>query len=107
MTEKPVEEHLKKRVKELGGRAMKFVSPSFRGRPDQIVLLYGLLVFVEVKKDTGELSPLQVHEISKLEKHGANVTVVYGKTGVDAFIEDLISRDVYELHPIEFKGEYR
>lgn len=39
MLEKKVEEHLCKRVKELGGIAYKFTSPQRRSVPDRLVLL--------------------------------------------------------------------
>ena len=50
MRERDVERYLRERVKQLGGRAYKFVSPGNNGVPDRIVMLPGgKLFFVELK----------------------------------------------------------
>lgn len=41
MRERDVERYLRERVKQLGGRAYKFVSPGNNGVPDRIVMLPG------------------------------------------------------------------
>lgn len=84
-----VERYLVKQVKDLGGRAMKFVSPAHRGRTDQIIARNNVIVFCEVKTVKGELSPLQIKEHQDLLKHYDKVTAVYGKGGVDRFLVDL------------------
>lgn len=48
-TEKQVEAYLVKRVKALGGKAYKFVSPGNSGVPDRLVCWRGIAVFVELK----------------------------------------------------------
>ena len=54
MDEKTIESNLKKAVVSRGGLCVKFVSPSFAGVPDRIVLLPGgQVAFVETKA-TGE-----------------------------------------------------
>ena len=51
MQEKELERKLVNAVKTVGGIAPKFVSPSFDGMPDRLVLLpHGKLAFVEVKR---------------------------------------------------------
>jgi len=50
MREKTIEQKLNTDAKKRGGLALKFVSPSFDGMPDRIVLLPGGHIgFVEVK----------------------------------------------------------
>ena len=50
MLEKTIERKLTVAVKKAGGIAVKFVSPSFDGMPDRLVLLPdGLIAFVELK----------------------------------------------------------
>ena len=50
MRERDVERYLRERVKQLGGRAYKFVSPGNNGVPDRIVMLPGgKLFFVELQ----------------------------------------------------------
>ena len=49
MLEKTIERKLTVAVKKAGGIAVKFVSPSFDGMPDRLVLLPdGLIGFVEL-----------------------------------------------------------
>lgn len=60
LSEKQVESRLKVRVKELGGKALKFVSPGCSGVPDRLVFLPGgKLILVELKAPGKNLSPLQ------------------------------------------------
>lgn len=50
MRESTIEAYLRDRVKELGGKAYKFVSPGNDGVPDRLVCLPGgRAVFVELK----------------------------------------------------------
>lgn len=58
--EKDVEKYLKKEVKKLGGKALKFTSTE-KGVPDQVLLMpNGNTVFVEVKKPDGQLRKNQI-----------------------------------------------
>lgn len=51
MREAAFEQKLKKRVRELGGLCLKWVSPGFTGVPDRIILLPGgRIIFAEVKR---------------------------------------------------------
>lgn len=75
-----------KRIRALGGHAYKFVSPSNRGVADRLVVLPGVVWFVEVKAEGGRLSPLQTLFIEQMKRLGQNVIVVWNKEGVDAFI---------------------
>lgn len=82
-----------KRVKTLGGHAYKFVSPSNRGVADRLVVLPGVVWFVEVKAEGGRLSPLQTLFIEQMKRLGQNVIVVWNKEDVDAFIRICMQRD--------------
>ena len=87
-SEKSIEAYLVRKVKEAGGRAYKFTSPSRRGVPDRIILMPGgRALFVEVKKPGGKLSPLQQKEIRDLRLFGHSVSVVDCKDDVDFFIK--------------------
>ena len=47
MIEKDIEKYLVRQVKQMGGLALKFVSPSMAGVPDRIVMIpKGALYFV-------------------------------------------------------------
>ena len=88
MRESTVEKHLADRVKAIGGRAYKFVSPGRRNVPDRLVLLPGgRLVFVETKAPRKSLRPGQARERRRLEALGFVVEVAKTKEEVDGFIE--------------------
>ena len=60
MLEKNIENKLTTAVKKAGGISPKFVSPSFAGMPDRLVLLPGgVCAFVEVKSQNKKPRPLQ------------------------------------------------
>lgn len=90
MREKEIEKILVDEVKHLGGRALKWVSPGNDGVPDRIVIFPDARpVFVELKTDTGKLTPLQEVQIARLKKLGQRVEVVKGIRGLVAFFESV------------------
>ena len=90
MKESEIERVLVEEVKHLGGRAYKWTSPGNDGVPDRIVFLPDTrVIFVELKTDTGRLSPLQKIQIDRLKKLGQWVEVVKGIQGVKMFFQDL------------------
>ena len=90
LKEAAVERYLQAQVTKRGGRSFKFVSPSYRGVPDRIVVApYGQVWFVEVKTETGKLSKLQEIVINDLREMGAQVFVAYGKAGVDEAVAQI------------------
>ncbi|MEE3396983.1 MAG: VRR-NUC domain-containing protein, partial [Succiniclasticum sp.] len=59
--EKQIEQKLVTETRKKGGLAVKFVSPSFSGMPDRLVLLpHGVMGFVEVKAPGKKPRLLQV-----------------------------------------------
>lgn len=71
MTEKYIEQKLVKAVKNMGGIALKFVSPGLDGVPDRIVLFpMGRMAFVECKAPGKKMRPLQVRRKRQLEALG-------------------------------------
>lgn len=87
MREKEIETYLVNRVKAMGGRAYKFVSPGNNGVPDRIVILPDKLFFVELKAPGEEPRPLQIGQINKLRDLGQLVFVCDSKQSVDDLIE--------------------
>lgn len=84
--ESDIERHLVRKVRDLGGRAYKFVSPTNRGVADRLIVLPGGRVwFVEVKKMGGRLSPLQRIFAEEVKALGCNYAIVWSKEDVDAF----------------------
>ena len=71
MTEKQVEQSLRKAVRQRSGMALKFVSPGMAGVPDRLVLMPGRqCAFVELKAPGKPLRPLQVRRKKQLESLG-------------------------------------
>lgn len=86
--EKSIEQYLVKRVKELGGRAYKFVSPGNDGVPDRIVCLPGGKVcFVELKAPGKTPTELQKVQLSRLREIGCQTAVIDSKELVDTLLE--------------------
>lgn len=94
-TEKEIEKRLTTKLKNLGCLVYKFISPNNAGVPDRIVIYPGGRVdFIELKKLSGRLSPLQAAQIDKLKRKGANVDIVVGLAGADDYVE----RVRYAIH---------
>ena len=90
MLEKDVEAHLVAAVKARGGAAWKFVSPANRGVADRLVLLPGGRVwFIELKTETGKLSPLQEVFRRVVLRLGGNYACLCGRKDVDLWLESL------------------
>ena len=90
MREKDIERILTEEVKRLGGRSYKWVSPGNDGVPDRIVILPDTgVIFVELKSETGKLSPVQKVQIERLRNLGQWVEIVKGLDGLCLFFEDL------------------
>lgn len=77
MREKTLERKLIEAVKAMGGIAPKFTSPGFGGMPDRLVLLpFGRIGFVEVKRHGEKPRPLQEARHGLLRRLGFKVYVV-------------------------------
>lgn len=92
MREKIIETKLKNQAKNRGGLALKFVSPSFDGVPDRIILMPGGKVgFVEVKAPGKTPSPLQKSRIKMLKKLGFKVYVLDAIDQIGGILDDIQS----------------
>ena len=90
MKESEIESRLRDGVKNLGGRAYKFVSPGNDGVPDRLVVMPGRRpIFVELKTECGRLSPLQKVQIDRLYKLGQDVRILYGMDAVERFMQQI------------------
>lgn len=77
MLESAVERVFDERVRKLGGLSFKF-APLHKGNPDRLVILDGATYLVEIKADTGALSPAQVLWHRRAAEKGVHVYVVTG-----------------------------
>ena len=89
MRETAVEKKLIEGAFRLGYWAPKFVSPGNDGVPDRILIGHGRVIFIELKTDSGKLSPVQRSQIARLKKYGQTVRVLYGADDVDEFLREL------------------
>ena len=88
MTEKGLQDYLKKVALKHSVLFFKVVAVSVVGFPDVLLIHKGKTCFVELKspKGTGKLSPRQLNLISILMYEGMNVKVIQSKEEVDALI---------------------
>lgn len=89
MLESEIEKKLVREIRKMGGMAYKFVSPGNTGVPDRIVILPGVITFVELKTETGRLSPGQKRQIRKLQDLGMKVVVLHGMKELEEFLDEI------------------
>lgn len=91
MLEREVEKYLKTEVEKCGAVCLKFNSPGVRGVPDRVIIKEGdEVIFVELKRKGGVLSPLQKKVIKEMRDRGAQVYVLEGMDQVEAFLDEVI-----------------
>ena len=87
MIENDIEKYLVRRVKQMVGLALKFVSPSMAGVPDRIVMIpKGTIYFAELKRPNGKPRKLQTAIHRLFEKIGFHVYVIDTKDKVDKLL---------------------
>ena len=90
MKETEIEKKLVLKVKAKGGIAPKFVSPSYAGMPDRLVLLPGgVFAFAELKAPGMKPRPLQVSRHRMLRDLGFKVYVIDGTQQIEEVLNGL------------------
>ena len=90
MREKTIEHKLTIAAKNMGGIALKFVSPGFDGMPNRIVLLQdGHVGFVEVKSMGCKPRPLQLARHRLLRGLGFKVYVLYHEQQIGGILDEI------------------
>ena len=90
MKETEIEKKLVLKVKAKGGIAPKFVSPSYAGMPDRLVLLPGgVFAFAELKAPGMKPRPLQVARHRMLRDLGFKVYVINGTQQIEEVLNGL------------------
>ena len=88
MRESEIEEKMRKRFKAYKILFIKFLSPSMVGVPDRIVITpHGRIIFVELKREGGVISPMQKYIHKLLRKYHVEVRVVIGLREAMGFVE--------------------
>ena len=90
MREKQIENKLASEVKKAGGIALKFVSPSFDGMPDRLVLLPdGHIAFVELKAPGKKPRLLQLARHRHLRSLGFRVYVIDSVEQIGGMLDEV------------------
>lgn len=90
MREKQIENKLTTEAKKLGGIALKFVSPSFDGMPDRLVLIPdGHIAFVELKAPGKKPRPLQLARHRLLRSLGFRVYVIDSVEQIGGMLDEV------------------
>ena len=90
MKEKQIESRLTAEVKKRGGIAVKFVSPSFAGMPDRLVLLPdGHVAFAELKAPGRKPCPLQLARHRLLKTLGFRVYVIDNAEQIGGILDEI------------------
>ncbi len=85
--EKSVEDYLRLRVKQMGGRAYKFTSPGNAGVPDRLIILPGgRIAFLELKAPGRKPTVRQKKKLQELSDLGCRTGWADSKSQVDAFL---------------------
>lgn len=81
MRETDYQNKIKKFIESVGGWWVKFHGNAFTrdGVPDLLCCVNGKFLAIEVKRDDGEASKLQLHEIEEIKKAGGLAGVYYPK----------------------------
>ena len=92
MLETIFEQQCCKKIKEIGGRAFKWVAPGVTGVPDRICIFPGgRIIFVEFKKPgrSNGLNPRQKKMVRVLVGLGCDVRVISNKVEFQKLMEDM------------------
>jgi hypothetical protein len=84
--ESDIEEKLVRGIEKRGGLCLKF---GMDGWPDRIVILSGQVIWVELKRPTGEVAKLQKWRAAQLKKLGQRVEIPKNKEDVQQFLDSL------------------
>ena len=87
MLEKQIEKYLTRRVKEMGGLTFKWIS-SVSGVPDRIVFLNNQVHLIELKTETGVLSPRQILVFDQIGEQGFPVHILRNYDDIEDFIRE-------------------
>ena len=94
LSEKQIEQKLVAEVRRRGGMALKFVSPSYSGMPDRLILLPdGKVAFVEVKAPGKKPRSLQVKRHATLRKLGFQVFVLDAASDIPVILKEVMEAD--------------
>lgn len=83
MRESDIEDYLVQRVKAMGGEVRKVKWLGRRGAPDRVAMLFGRVLWVELKAPGEKAKPHQAREHERMRDMGQRVEVVDSFARVD------------------------
>lgn len=86
-----VERYFKDQARRHGALALKFVSASTSGVPDQVLIAKGHVTFVELKAPGKRMRSLQRSVTARMAESGADVRCLDTKEKIDEFMEEVDS----------------
>lgn len=99
MLESKIEAWLDKQIKKMGGKSYKFVSPGNPGVPDRIYMFpEGKIYFVELKREIGRLSKVQIWQRQQFKEMGIEIKVIYGMEQAKELVKELKGVVPHEVH---------
>jgi hypothetical protein len=84
-----VQSYLIKELEKMGGIVFKGIVNNKSGYPDLTMCLNGLFYAIEVKKDNGVPSPLQIYRVETIRKAKGEACFVYGMSGAKLLLADI------------------
>lgn len=88
--EKKLERRLRRKVEQMGGRAIKLQSDSFHGLPDRLILMPNASAsFVELKSKGIKPTPRQLYVHKQIRRLGFHVAVIDSGELLNEFLEHL------------------
>ena len=88
--EKKLEQKLVTAVRNIGGLALKFVSPGCDGVPDRLILIaYGKVAFVELKAKGKKPRPIQIRRINQIKNLGFLVFILDDEKDIPSIIQQV------------------
>ncbi len=76
MKESQLQSKIIERLKSHGWYVVKLIQTNVNGIPDLMCIRKGNVIFLEVKREGGELTPLQEHRIKQLNSFGVYARMV-------------------------------
>lgn len=83
MRERDIEKALVDRVRKVGGEVRKVQWPGRSGAPDRVVMMPGVLVWVELKAPGKRPRLQQLREHERMRRMGQTVLVIDSLEGID------------------------
>ena len=83
MKESLLQSKIRKKLKDAGWFVTKLIQTSTNGIPDLLIIRNEIVIFIEIKKEDGRLSPLQQFRIEEMKSFGAIIIIAHTLTDIE------------------------